>query len=44
MNPAISDLLTNSLLLMLLATISLVILLQSAVVIYLDSISDIFAS
>ena len=44
MNPAIADLLINSSLFILLGTLSLVNLLKSTVVIYLLSMSDIFAS
>ena len=43
-SPAISDLSTNPSLFILLATIPLVNLLQSAVVIHLDLMSDIFVS
>ena len=44
MNPTIADLLTNSSLFILSATMSLVNLLKSTVVIYLLSMSDIFQS
>ena len=44
MNPTIADLLTNSSLFILSATMSLVNLLKSTVVIYLLSMSDIFPS